>query len=263
MTNPSIELGLRRSTLYIGPDAVHATPCQPGLVGLSATEGQTSAHPLTAGVGIDALEPALHQALDALGPAGRRIEVVLSDAQCRYLSIPRAAGLRHAGELIQAMRARFESVYDNGDGAWTLAHHAAPAGKVDLTVGARADVLSVLQRVAASRGVAIGAAQPHWIRWHDTWRKALRRGSHWLLSGDGHWAGIGYVADGRCVFARSMRLHGKGDSLQGILSRHQTLVEDAAPDAEVWVCGDGIDVGDAASSMGGRFHAGRHRWGRA
>lgn len=200
---------------------------------------------------------ALQSQLDGMGDHRGPIAVVLSDAWCRYVTTPRPSGIRNHQELQAALHGRFEAVYADEPGEWTLAHHAHPTAHTDLVVGARTALLGKIQSSAQAKGVKVLSIKPHWVHWHDHWHKALSRGQHWLISADSQWAGIGYVDDGHCLFARAVRLQvgAQASTLDELLARHQALVSQAHGDAHIWVGGNGLDLGELPKRLGSRFHA--------
>lgn len=232
-------LHFRLPTLYVGSGAVHALPMTTGLRSLlqrgETLAGASSEHPFNID-DLPGLEAALAQAIGAIQALGRarRLQVVLSDAHCRYLSTRRPSGLRRAAELSHFLLGRFNAVYGPLPDDWQVAQHAEPGADVDLAVGARSTVLASLARVAASQDVTLVSIQPEWVCWHTLWHKQLRRGHHWLVSGEGGWATVGYLVDGRCVSCRSVRPQ-SGQDWSSLLSRHRVLVPEASPDAMVWL----------------------------
>ena len=53
--------------------------------------------------------PTLKEAMEVAGRTKGRLNIVVSDAHCRYLVMERPRGLRHRNELIAAMRLKIPS----------------------------------------------------------------------------------------------------------------------------------------------------------
>lgn len=256
-------LRLKQPTLYVGTDMIRAVPRDAGLQTLLQRDATPASEHHFAPADPIQLATALTEAIHALSTASRHMQVVLSDVHCRYLTVPRPAGLQRADELTHFLHARFGAVYDNQQGDWQLTHHAAPSANVDLVVGARANVLAALTRAASFCKVTLASIQPEWVCWHTQWQKTLQRGHHWLISGDGNWATIGYMADGQCVSCRSIRLQPDHDWL-GLVARHQTLVPESSTDALVWLGGrDAAPMQDALHTLGERLQRGISPWSPA
>jgi hypothetical protein len=180
--------------------------------------------------------------------ARRRIEVLLSDLHCRYLSVPRPAGVRDPGELRAAGRHRFAAMFGPLDD-WTLRHHAAPFGSHDLVVGVHRAVLAVIDQQLPAARKLLRPVRPGWLAWARHFAPSLRRGAHWVLSADGHWLVVGYMEDNTCRSVRSLRLHETLRSVDDILARELALVDGARADAAVWIGGSGLDPSSACPNL--------------
>lgn len=178
----------------------------------------------------------LATALEPLRGSRAKLDVVLSDAHCRYLVVPRPGGIRNREELAAALRSRFQAAF--GDvAAWQLRHDASPLDSNDFVAAADDAALQSLQAHAAAAGLVLNTVRPHWVAWARHFRRALRRGHHWLVAGDAEWASIGYVVNGRCTQVRALRLPAGPRRLDDLLARERAFVAGADPAAAVWVAG--------------------------
>jgi hypothetical protein len=217
---------LRRSTLTLELGVSHAT--------LHDAAGTAVARSTLAE--LDAALPGW------LGDARRtELDVLLSDAHCRYLAVPRPAGARNASELAAAAQHRFAAMFGAVDD-WLVKQHAAPFGSHDLVVGVSKEHANRLQALAAATGVRLRSLRPMWLAWARHFGPSLQRGAHWVVASDGAWVSVGYVVDGSCRSARALRLHGARASLEDLLARERALVEAAVVDAAVWYGGRGLAV---------------------
>jgi hypothetical protein len=189
---------------------------------------------------LDALGTALAEWCGTAKAERRAIDVLLSDLHCRYLSVPRPAGVRNLDELQAAARHRFAAMFGALDD-WALQHHAAPFGTHDLIVGVRRSVLAPFDQQALSARLPIRSIRPGWLAWVRHFAPSLRQGAHWVLSVDGHWLVVGYLHDNACRSVRSLRLHDGLRSVDDVLARELALVDDAQHDAPAWYGGHGLD----------------------
>ncbi|MDC6167887.1 hypothetical protein [Paucibacter sp. XJ19-41] len=168
---------------------------------------------------------------------GDAMDVLISDAYCRYLVLPRPQGVRNASELSAVLRGRFQAVF--GADRWTLRQATAPLGDLDFVVGADQQLLDELKRFSRSSGWRLRSVRPHWLAWAEQWRSHTRKGAHWLIASDGESGAIGYVRDGNCHLARSIRVT-PGLSVRAALARESAFIAEADPGARVWLAGHGL-----------------------
>ena len=230
----------RRHALHLGPDGVRAW---------DLSERRTLGH-----------WPDLDVARVALAARrsprwrGDTVEALLSDGLCRYLVLPRPAGLRSRAELLGAVQGRFQSLF--GNGRWELrvaspltspsgggagaVHASAVANDAvveDFAVGTDGAELARLLACCDAAGWRLTHARPQWLAWADRWASSLARGAHWLVSADERSIAIGYVVDGRCRLARTLRRDEL--PLETLLARESALLDEHDPGAAVWVAGHG------------------------
>lgn len=189
-------------------------------------------HPLARGTDLASV-------LAPLRGSQARLEVVLSDAHCRYLVVPRPEGIRNRDELSAALLSRFQSAFGDGDG-WQLRHDAAPFDTHDVVCGIDEASLHTLQSQADASGLTLHTIRPHWVAWARHFARQTRRGHHWLIAADDGWASIGYLVNGRCTQVRALRLPAGARRLDDLLARERAFVEGSDPNAAVWVAGNGF-----------------------
>ena len=179
----------------------------------------------------------LASALAPLRGSRARLEVVLSDAYCRYLVMPRPEGIRNREELTAAVHNRFHAAF-GGTPAWQLQHSGEPFEQRDFVAGVDASRLEELEAAALAAELTVVSVRPHWLAWARHFRSNTRRGAHWIVVPDTDWLSLGYVVDGRCLQARAVRLGGPGANLPDLLARERALVEGVDPQAAICVGGE-------------------------
>lgn len=156
-------------------------------------------------------------------PRWRGVEVVVSDAYCRYLVLPRIAGTRNRAELEAGMAARFASSFGDDPADWLLQHDGAPLDGPDLVCALqRASAEAIIAGLAAARR-HVRHLQPLWI-WCSQHRLGAARAPHWLASSDGDMLTLGLFHRQRCVGIRSTRL---GDAPLSAALARETARQDA------------------------------------
>lgn len=183
--------------------------------------------------------PDLAQAIDSLRGSGALLDIVLSDAHCRYLVMARPTGLRTKAELDASAQSRFKAVFGDS-GAWSLALGASAFGRTDFVAAVDKALLDTLEDQAQGAGLRVVSIRPHWVAWASRLQRALRRGPHWVVCAEGAWVSLGYISQGACRQVRVLRLEPGVAGLEGLLARERAFVEDAEPSASVWLCGGGI-----------------------
>ena len=134
--------------------------------------------------------PSVKEAMQVAGRGKGRVAIVVSDAHSRYLVMQRPQAVRHRGELIAAMRQRFDAMF--GDARrWALRHHASPSAQSDVVVGMDADLLEHMGAEAQAAGVTVASIRPHWTAWASRLRRETRRGDHWIITSHAAWASVG------------------------------------------------------------------------
>jgi hypothetical protein len=194
-----------------------------------------------------ATTPDLAKALEPLRGSGACLEVVLSDAHCRYLVMTRPEGIRNREELAAAVRSRFQLSFGELEG-WQLRHEASPFHTQDFVAAIDQTRLQELEVEARTAGLKLVSVRPQWVAWARHFRRHTRRGAHWIVVPEGGWLSLGYIVDGRCQQARALRVGAHATSLADLLARERALVEGADPNATVYVVGDGLAL-DGASVM--------------
>lgn len=186
-----------------------------------------------------ASEPDIASALAPLRGSRARLDVVMSDAYCRYLVMTRPDGIRNQEELGAAVRSRFQLAFGDAQG-WQLRHDASPFHPQDFVAGIDGNVLQSLEAEAGAAGLAVASVRPLWVAWARHFKQQTRRGPHWIIAPSGGWLSLGYVMNGRCRQVRSLRLATHGAHLADLLARERALIEDVDPLASIWVAGDGL-----------------------
>jgi hypothetical protein len=182
--------------------------------------------------------PDLPQAIAGLEGSRALLDIVVSDAHCRYLVVDRPSGLRTVAELEAAAQSRFKAVF--GDrGAWSVKLGASAFGGADFAAAVDKDMLARLSAEALAAGLRLVSIRPHWVAWAARLRRTLRRGAHWLVCAEGAWVSLGYIDQGQCRHVRVLRLEAGGADVQSLLARERAFVEHADPVAPVWLCGGG------------------------
>lgn len=205
---------------------------------------QRSREPLGAWPGLVQAREAL-QARRGVWWRGDAMDVLLSDAYCRYLVVPRPQGVRNAAELSAILRGRFLAVF--GADRWTLRQSSPFGGMLDFVVGADRQLLDELTALGRASGWRLRTVKPHWLAWAEQFRAQTRKGSHWLITSDGESGAIGYVSDGSCRLARSIRVS-PGLTVRAALARESAFITEVDPDARIWMAGYGA-LSEAAQAI--------------
>lgn len=180
-----------------------------------------------------ALSP--HQGLHA------RLEIVLSDAYCRYLLMTRPAGIRTGAELKAAAHSRFKAVFGDLE-PWELKIEMPTFADSDFIAGADRGVLAEIESQAELAGATPVSIRPHWVAWARHFHRATRRGQHWMVCSDGDWMSLGYISQGCYRNARALRMEGGRADLDSLLARERAFADGFDPAAAIWVCGSGISA---------------------
>lgn len=229
-------------------------------IGLFVGSRSVQAHDLRQRAGIGSFG-SLPEALASLGAARADLEIVLSDAFCRYLVMTRPQGVRSRAELSAAMRNRFQAMFGEVE-SWRLGDCAAPLAKEDLVVGVSRELADRITDDAHAAAARICSMRPHWIAWARHFRAQTRRGQHWIIAADDGWVSVGYVSAGLCRLARSLRLPPGEVNVGDLLARARAFIDDTDAHAGVWLCGEGLAPGSDAA--GPFTHApGAALWGAA
>jgi hypothetical protein len=187
----------------------------------------------------------LSEALAPLHGSRARLEIVLSDAHCRYLVVARPKGIRSRAELEAAAGSRFKAVF--GDARpWTLKVDALPSADADFIAGVDRAVLDDIERAAQAAGLTVTSIQPHWVAWARHLHRATRSGPHWLVCSDGEWASLAYLSQGQCRHVRALRLDAGLGDVDSMLARERAFAGDVDANAAIWVCGVGPFSPEAA-----------------
>jgi hypothetical protein len=191
-------------------------------------------------VGTVTLDEAFALSARAASKKDRAVEIVLSDAHCRYLVMARPQGVRNRAELSAAMHSRFNAMFGDVE-SWSLRHEAAPGASHDLVVGVKRELLDRIDELERASGLRVASVRPHWIAWARHFQRETRRGHHWVVASHGGWASLGYLADGQCLLARSLRLPSGEASFESLVSREKAFLADPVETlAPVWCGGTGI-----------------------
>ena len=210
-------------------------------IGLIVGTSVTQSFDLRSGARLGS-SPSLAQALEPHHGSRARLDLVLGDAHCRYLVMARPQGIRNRSELAAAMLSRFQATFgDSGD--WQLRHQAAPRAQHDLVTGVEQGLLTDIEAQAEAARLHVVSIRPHWVAWARHLRRNTRRGNHWIVSSDGAWVSLGYLSQGECRQARSLRLP-PGASLNDLLARERAFLDEIDLAATVWLGGHGIDTSE-------------------
>lgn len=164
----------------------------------------------------------------------RAIDVVVSDAHCRYLVLPRIAGTQGRRELAEGIAARFAASFGDDAADWVLQHDASPLGTEDLVCGMRRTVVeAILGGLGDARRRAY-RVQPLWV-WCSQAPLGKPHAPHWLASSDGHTLTLGLFHQRRCVGVRATRLGTSG--LAAALNREAALQAAHSAGTPVWLFG--------------------------
>jgi hypothetical protein len=221
-------------------------------IGLFVAPGGIHVYDLRLGHAL-APAPDLSRALAPHQGSRAHLEIVLSDVYCRYLVMTRPAGIRTGAELEAAAHSRFKAVFGDLD-AWKLKLETPAFADSDFIAGADRGVLAEIESQAELAGTTAISIRPHWVAWARHFRRATRRGQHWLVCSDGDWMSLGYISQGSYRQARAMRMEGGRADLDGLLARERAFADDIDPAAAIWVCGSGI-AAQASSPTGSRVTA--------
>ena len=183
----------------------------------------------------------LAQALEPLAGSRARLELVLSDAYCRYLVVTRPAGIRNRAELAAALEGRFRAMFGEAE-SWRFCHEASPTTDLDFVAGADGVLLDDIEERAQATGLRITSVRPHWVAWAQHFHRHTRRGNHWVVGTDGAWVTLGYFSQGLCRQARALRAMGNDTDLEDLLARERAFLDDVDPGAPVWLGGAGLSV---------------------
>lgn len=200
----------------MGPESVHVFDRDSGLV--------------------NAFSTGLPKAIDSLRSEKPVLEIVLSDAYCRYCVTERPAGLRNCSELQAALRNRFRAIFGSVD-SWLVGFEAAPFSQRDFVAGVDNQIVDSIYELADAAGMRVVSVVPHFVAWARALRSKIRRGHHWVVAADKHWLSLGYFQDGQCMQARTLRLNPEAVNLVDLLNREQALVFDVDLKAPVWFGG--------------------------
>ncbi len=164
----------------------------------------------------------------------RAIDVVVSDAHCRYLVLPRIAGTQGRRELADGIAARFAASFGDDAADWLLQYDAPPFGSDDLVCGMRRSTAeAILDGLRAARR-RVFRMQPLWV-WCSESALGKSRAPHWLASSDGHTLTLGLFQQRRCVGVRATRLGSGG--LVAALNRETALQAAHSAGTPVWLFG--------------------------
>lgn len=208
-------------------------------------------HPLTPSqIPGGALDVDLAALTSLAAASGRRLNVTLSDAHCRYLCVARPIGVRNREELEHVLREHFTADFGDSDASWSLAFHTPIGSNTDLVVGVRTELLSALRSAASLSGLEIRTIRPFWAACRDRLAGQLSTGAHWLITAVDGWVVMGYLTNGECRFVRSMRPPAQGAqlTLNEAMNRHEVLLPDADPLAQIWLVGKDIDANTPSQS---------------
>ncbi|GAA5175873.1 hypothetical protein GCM10025771_09230 [Niveibacterium umoris] len=164
----------------------------------------------------------------------RGIEVVVSDAHCRYLVLPRAAGIQGRAELDASIAARFASAFGDDPADWLLQRDGALLGDSDLVCALRRDTADAIRAGLADARRRLHRLQPLWV-WCSRQPVGDARKPHWLASSDGDTLTMGLFHQQHCVAVRSTRRDAGG--LGAALSREAARQADHATGTPVWLFG--------------------------
>jgi hypothetical protein len=197
--------------------------------------------------------PDLARALAPHQGSRARLEIVLSDAYCRYLVMARPAGIRNGAELEAAAHSRFKAVFGEID-PWQLKLETPARADSDFIAGADRGVLAEIESQAELAGATPISIRPHWVAWARHFHRPIRRGTHWIVCSDGDWMSLGYISQGCYRNARSLRMDGGRADLDSLLARERAFADGIDAAAAIWVCGSGISA-QASSPTGSRVTA--------
>jgi len=164
----------------------------------------------------------------------RAIDVVVSDAHCRYLVLPRIAGTQGRRELAASIAARFATSFGDDAAEWLLQYDAPPFGTADLVCGMRRAVAEAILQGCRDAARRVFRMQPLWV-----WCSGAPLGQsgmpHWLASTDGHTLTLGLFQQRRCIGVRATRLGASG--LAAALNRESALQAAHSAGTPVWLFG--------------------------
>ena len=189
----------------------------------------------------------LAQALEPLAGSRARLELVLSDAYCRYLVVTRPAGIRNRAELAAALQGRFRAMFGEAE-RWRFRHETSPMTEHDFVAGADGTLLDDIEERAQVAGLRVASIRPHWVAWAQHFHRHTRRGNHWVVGTDGAWVTLGYFSNGQCRQARALRTMGSSTRLEDLLARERAFLEDVDAKAPVWLGGSGLAAPAALST---------------
>lgn len=136
-----------------------------------------------------------------------QFNIVVSDAYCRHVVLPRPVGLRHAGELQASLRARFHTNFGDErdeENRWYVHTDCPPWGTHDLVCGIRQTLFNALCDVARRAKLTLSRIQSFWMWCHDQQgRVANPVGDVFcLLASEGRAHTIAFFVRGQCIGVR-------------------------------------------------------------
>ena len=164
----------------------------------------------------------------------RGIEVIVSDAHCRYLVLPRVPGTEGRAELQAGITARFAAAFGDDPADWQLQSDGALLGTSDLVCGLRLALASAIRGGLADARRRLHSLQPLWV-WCSQRPLGAANSAHWLVSTDGDTLTLGLFHQKRCVGVRATRLG--HDHLAASLSRETALQAAHEAGTPVWLFG--------------------------
>lgn len=172
--------------------------------------------------------------------ASKTVKVIVSDAHCRYLLLPRPVGARNRAELEAAVTARFHASFGDNSENWSLRIDSAPQAQHDLTIAIRRHLLDKLEQLAIDTGKRLQSVQPLWVWSAAQSARQRSKSDHWLVVAQGKVCTAGLFRNGSCVGVRSSQQFAQGESLSHILMRESSLYASSDSAKAVFAFGKSI-----------------------
>ena len=180
----------------------------------------------------EGIGPALRALFSGHEHAGWPVSFVLDDALARLWQVTPPPGAAHLADLEAAAALRFELLYGEGPGAWSMTA-GWDAVQPFFAAAVPRTLLAVLNDSAQEHGLAVVGIAPHFISAWNRWCCALKPGAWFGLMHDKTLC-IGATDGGRLCAVRVVSLLALPPSaaqewLTGVVTREALLLGLAAP----------------------------------
>jgi hypothetical protein len=122
----------------------------------------------------------LEQELRTARWQARRIQIVLADSLVRYFIAPFPHGARNAAEVRKAAVLRFEEIYGDEAGEWTISIDPAPFASNNLGCAVRSRWLAETQRICREHKLMVSSITPFAVSEFNRSERRIGSRSGWF-----------------------------------------------------------------------------------